>query len=190
MSCAGGPKHKRFPLSPFSWKHQFTKSSMWIFIRPLCKHGASQLPRKPSPWRTRKGSRMLQGSYSENPRKISSPASLPCCCQSRCSYSRWCVMENCCLRAPNHPRAKMNLGKALLFLAFFPSFHKDLPPLVAGSCQRHLNPPHSSRKQNKTYPSQQVVWSSAGETFPGRAPRQMSKCLNHAFKPGGTSRQE
>lgn len=133
---------------------------------------------------------MLRGSYSENPRKVSSSASLPCCCQSQCSYSRRCVMENCCLRVPNHPRAKMNLGKALLFPVSFISFHKDLLPLVAGSCQRHLNPSHSSRKQGKTYPSQQVSGSSVGETFPGWALAQMGKCLYDAFKLGGTSRIE
>ena len=191
MPCTGTePKYKRFPLSPYSWMHQFMKSNMWIFIWPLCKYGASQPPHKAAPWRARKGSRMLQGSYSENPRKISSPESLPCCCQSRCSYSRRRVMKNCCLQAPNHPQAKMSLGKALLFLISFPSFHKDLPRLAAGSCQRHLNPPHSSRKQSKIYPSQQVAWRSAGETFPGWAPGQMGKCLDHAFKSGGTSRIE
>lgn len=170
--------------------HQFMKSSIWIFIWPLCKFGASQPPHKPSPWSIEKGSRMLRGSYSENTRKISSSASLPCCCQSRCSYSGWCTMENCCLQAPNHPQAKMNLGKALLFPVSFSSFHKDVSPLDARSCQRHLNPPHSSRKQSKTYSSQQVAWNSVRETFSGWAMGQMGKCLSHAFKCGGVHRVE
>lgn len=96
-------------------------------------------------------------------------------------------MENCCLRAPNHLRAKINLGKALLFPVSFLSFHKDLPPLAAGSCQRHLNPLHSSKKQSKTYPSQQVAWSSVRETSPGWALGQRGKCLGHAFKLEGLS---
>lgn len=122
VSCTDGPKYKKFSLSLFSW--MLTKSNIWIFIWPLCKCGASQPSHKASPWRAGKGSRMLQGSYSENPRKVSSPDCLLCCCQSQCSSSRRRVIENCCLWAPRHPPAKMNLGKAFLLPISFPSFQR------------------------------------------------------------------